>query len=130
MIIFFLVYDLASLIACIVASVPDEVETAGDINKDAPIYEMGGTGVFVSALNRQIVEGKIDIAVHSAKDIPTIIPEEVEIAGALRRGAVGDVLISKTPLDKLRPGSVVGTFQKELCKCNMIRYLPQHGRMR
>lgn len=86
-----------------------EVETAGDINKDAPIYEMGGTGVFVSALNRQIVEGKIDIAVHSAKDIPTVIPEEVEIAGALRRGAVGDVLISKTPLDKLRPGSVVGT---------------------
>ena len=86
-----------------------EVETAGDINKDAPIYEMGGTGVFVSALNKQIVEGKIDIAVHSAKDIPTVIPEEVEIAGALRRGAVEDVLISKTPLDKLRPGSVVGT---------------------
>jgi hydroxymethylbilane synthase len=86
-----------------------EVETEGDINRKAPIYEMGGTGVFVSALNKQIVDGKIDIAVHSAKDIPTALPKEVEIAGALRRGPVEDVLISRTPLEKLEPGSVVGT---------------------
>ncbi|MGC8514778.1 MAG: hydroxymethylbilane synthase [Thermoplasmata archaeon] len=86
-----------------------EVETAGDINRDAPIYEMGGTGVFVSALNKQIVDGEIDIAVHSAKDIPTVLPDGVEIAGALKRGAVEDVLISRTPLDKLKPGSIVGT---------------------
>jgi hydroxymethylbilane synthase len=86
-----------------------EIETEGDFNRNDPIYEMGGTGVFVSALNKQIVEKKIDIAVHSAKDIPTVLPDRVEIAGALKRGSVEDILISKIPLDKLSPGSVVGT---------------------
>jgi hydroxymethylbilane synthase len=97
-----------------------EVETAGDVNTDTPIYEMGGTGVFVSELNRQIVEKKIDVAVHSAKDIPTVLPENVEIAGALRRGSVEDILISKTSLEKLKPGSVIGT--SSLRRIHEIRF--------
>lgn len=86
-----------------------EIETAGDIDKESPISSMGGTGVFVSALNEQIINGSIDIAVHSAKDIPTILPDNVVIAGAIARGPVEDMLISEVPLERIEPGSVVGT---------------------
>ncbi len=85
------------------------VETAGDRDKEAPIYTMGGTGVFVSALNEKILSGEIDVAVHSAKDIPTSIPEDIEIAGVLERGPVEDLLVSRTPLERMPKGSVVGT---------------------
>ncbi|MCL4452369.1 MAG: hydroxymethylbilane synthase [Candidatus Thermoplasmatota archaeon] len=86
-----------------------EIETAGDIDRESPISSMGGTGVFVSALNEQIIDGRIDIAVHSAKDIPTVLPDRVEIAGAIARGPVEDMFISEVPLERLEPGSVVGT---------------------
>ena len=86
-----------------------EIETAGDIDRESPISSMGGTGVFVSALNEQIINGSIDIAVHSAKDIPTILPYNVVIAGAIARGPVEDMLISEVPLERIEPGSVVGT---------------------
>ncbi|EQD58428.1 Tetrapyrrole biosynthesis, hydroxymethylbilane synthase, partial [mine drainage metagenome] len=86
-----------------------EVETPGDRDREAPIYTMGGTGVFVSTLNEKILSGEIDVAVHSAKDIPTSIPGDIEIAGVLERGPVEDLLVSRAPLERIPKGSVVGT---------------------
>ena len=85
------------------------IETAGDIDRTTPISRMKSVGVFVSELNDRILSGEIDAAVHSAKDIPTFLPESIEISSVLKRGDVSDVLVSEHPLDEIEPGQVIGT---------------------
>ncbi|MGC8608786.1 MAG: hydroxymethylbilane synthase [Thermoplasmata archaeon] len=86
-----------------------EHRSAGDIDRDTPIYSINRTGVFVNDLNDLILEGKIDIAVHSAKDIPYDIPEKLGIAAVLERGPYSDCLVAAKPLMDLDPGSRIGT---------------------
>ncbi|MFG1389747.1 hydroxymethylbilane synthase [Acidiplasma aeolicum] len=81
----------------------------GDLNTDTPLYRSSTTGVFVDELNNLILDGKIDIAVHSAKDIPSIIDPNLEISGVLRRDDYHDIFISKLPLESMPCGSVIGT---------------------
>ncbi len=85
------------------------IESLGDINKDAPIRSMDSVGVFASTLNESVLDGDVDIAVHSAKDIQTFLPEGIEVSAVLPRGPVEDILISKKSLKELSPGSTVGT---------------------
>ena len=76
-----------------------------------PLSEAGGKGLFTKELDLALLEGNIEMAVHSAKDLPTILPAGIEIAGYLPRADVRDAWISPHaphPL-KLPPGSVVGT---------------------
>ncbi len=76
-----------------------------------PLSEAGGKGLFTKELDLALLEGNIEMAVHSAKDLPTILPEGIEIAGYLPRADVRDAWISPHaphPL-KLPPGSLVGT---------------------
>ncbi|SMD31594.1 hydroxymethylbilane synthase [Picrophilus oshimae] len=81
----------------------------GDINLDSPLYSIGGTGVFVDDLNRMILKNEIDIAVHSAKDIPSFIDDSLEISAVLKRDDPRDVLISQHSLNDLEASSVIGT---------------------
>lgn len=85
------------------------IETAGDIDRTTPISRMKSVGVFVSELNDRILSGEIDAAVHSAKDIPTFLPESIEISSVLKRGDASDVLVSERPLNEIEPGQVIGT---------------------
>jgi len=76
-----------------------------------PLSEAGGKGLFSKELDLALLEGNIEMAVHSAKDLPTILAAGIEIAGYLPRADVRDAWISPHaphPL-KLPPGSVVGT---------------------
>ena len=76
-----------------------------------PLSEAGGKGLFTKELDLALASGNIEMAVHSAKDLPTILPKEIEIAGYLPREDVRDAWISPHaphPLN-LPPGSVVGT---------------------
>jgi len=87
------------------------IKTSGDTILNLPLSEAGGKGLFTKELDLALLEGNIEMAVHSAKDLPTILAAGIEIAGYLPRADVRDVWISPHaahPL-KLPPGSVVGT---------------------
>ena len=69
------------------------VHTKGDQIQDKPLSEIGDKGVFASELERALQKGEIDLAVHSAKDLPMALEEGLFIAAALPRGDVRDVLV-------------------------------------
>ena len=71
------------------------VKATGDLVLNKPIYEMGITGLFTRNLDIAMLNHEIDIAVHSLKDVPTILPEGIVQAAVLRRGPSEDVLVFK-----------------------------------
>lgn len=87
-----------------------EVVTEGDVNM-TPLANMGGTGVFVSAVRRALLSGKIDIAVHSLKDLPTAQAPGITLAAVPPRVDPSDVLVARDGLtfDQLPQGAIVGT---------------------
>ena len=70
------------------------VSTAGDRVLDKPLYLIGGKGVFVSEIEQMLADGRIDIAVHSAKDLPSELADGLEISAVLKRGSYNDVLLT------------------------------------
>ena len=70
------------------------IRTSGDIIQDRPLAEAGGKGLFTKEIDAALLAGAIDAAVHSAKDLPTLMPEGVAIAGFLPREDPRDALIS------------------------------------
>ena len=72
------------------------VKTGGDQRRDEPIHAMGGTGVFVKEIQDAVLDGRADIAQHSAKDLPSITPEGLVLAAVPERGDVRDALIGST----------------------------------
>lgn len=69
------------------------IKSIGDIVLDKPLYELGVTGVFTKALDIALLKGGIDLAVHSMKDMPTQLPEGLQLSAVLERGNPHDVLI-------------------------------------
>jgi hydroxymethylbilane synthase len=87
------------------------IRTTGDVIRDRPLAEVGGKGLFTKEIEEALIAGAVDLAVHSAKDMPTVLPEGLAIAAALAREDPRDVFISrkaKTPRE-LPPGASVGT---------------------
>ena len=70
------------------------IKTTGDAIQDRPLSEAGGKGLFTKELDIALIEGAIDLAVHSAKDLPTRLPDELAIASYLPREDVRDALVS------------------------------------
>jgi hydroxymethylbilane synthase len=70
------------------------IRTSGDVIQDRPLAEAGGKGLFTKEIDAALIAGRIDAAVHSAKDLPTRLPEGVAIAGFLEREDARDALIS------------------------------------
>ena len=87
---------------------PVPVSTEGDRAKDAPIHQMGGKGVFVKEVQEAVLDGRADIAVHSAKDLPSQCPTGLILAAILPRGDPRDALIGGR-LAELRAGAVIAT---------------------
>lgn len=71
------------------------IKSTGDIVLDKPIYELGITGVFTRNLDIALLNNEIDIAVHSMKDVPTILPEGIIQAAVLKRANYNDILVLK-----------------------------------
>ena len=84
------------------------VETAGDRRLDVPIWEIGGQGVFVKEVQAAVLDGRADLAVHSAKDLPSLQAAGLVIAAVPERGDARDALVGST-LDALRAGAAVAT---------------------
>lgn len=87
-----------------------EVTTEGDVSR-AQLTQIGGTGVFVTALRQALIAGSIDLAVHSLKDLPTAPEPAVVIAAIPPRGDTRDVLVARDgrTLAELAPGTRIGT---------------------
>ncbi|SEK98275.1 hydroxymethylbilane synthase [Haloferax larsenii] len=88
-----------------------EVETEGDKIQDRLIHRLGKTGAFVRALDERVLDGDVDAAVHSMKDMPTEKPNGLVVAGVPERAPAGDVLVTREghDIDDLPEGAVVGT---------------------
>ena len=85
------------------------IRTTGDRVQDRALAEIGGKALWTKELDRALLEGEIDCAVHSMKDVETIRPEPIRIAAMLPRADVRDRLIGADSIDQLRHGAVVGT---------------------
>jgi hydroxymethylbilane synthase len=87
------------------------IRTGGDVIVDRPLAESGGKGLFTKEIEDALLAGDIDLAVHSAKDLPTVLPAGLALSGFLPREDPRDAFISHKArtLDELAPGAVVGT---------------------
>jgi hydroxymethylbilane synthase len=85
------------------------VTTTGDARPDTPITEMGGTGVFVKEVEQALLDGRADLAVHSAKDLPSSPPPDGLVLAAFpERADARDALVGST-LAGLRPNATIGS---------------------
>jgi hydroxymethylbilane synthase len=87
------------------------IRTTGDVIQDRTLAQAGGKGLFTKEIEEALLADAIDLAVHSAKDMPTALPDGLMIAAVLPREDARDVFISRVAktLQELRPGAVVGT---------------------
>jgi hydroxymethylbilane synthase len=88
-----------------------EIQTAGDQVRDVPLAQLGGEGAFTKEIQRALLAGTVDVAVHSLKDLPTVPVEGLVLAAVPPRGPTGDVFVSlrHKRFDALPAGAVVAT---------------------
>ncbi len=100
------------------------VKSTGDLNLDQPLYEMGITGIFTKTLDIAMLNGQIDIAVHSMKDVPTSLPKGMVEAAVLKRASPKDILLHKG-LDFLNAEGIIasGSLRR---KAQWLNKYPQH----
>jgi hydroxymethylbilane synthase len=104
------------------------VKTTGDVKSD-PLSVIGGTGVFTKELEDALLDGRIDVAVHSLKDLPTILPERLSISAICEREDARDALvlrpdisIENSSLLNLPQDAVVGTSsQRRVAQLKALR---------
>ena len=77
------------------------IKSEGDLELTTPLYEMGVTGIFTKALDIALLKGEIDIAVHSMKDVPTLLPDGIAVGAVLERGNPHDILVYKGDVSDL-----------------------------
>lgn len=85
------------------------VKSQGDIILDKPLYELGITGIFTKTLDIAMINGQVDIAVHSMKDVPTALPTGIVQAAVLERANTLDILVHKGNLDFLEGNGTIAT---------------------
>lgn len=84
------------------------IETTGDVRADVPLHQIGGQGVFVKEVQRAVLDGRADLAVHSAKDLPSTPADGLDLVAFTERRSPADALIGST-LDELAIGATVAT---------------------
>lgn len=99
------------------------ISTTGDERRDVPLAAIGGQGVFVAEIERALADGRVDIAVHSAKDLPSAIAPGLRLAAFLERADPRDVLLSRAGvLAELPRGARVGTSSpRRACQLRAAR---------
>jgi hydroxymethylbilane synthase len=85
------------------------VKSQGDIILDKPLYELGITGIFTKTLDIAMINGQVDIAVHSMKDVPTALPIGIVQAAVLERANILDILVHKGNTDFLETEATIAT---------------------
>lgn len=85
------------------------VKSQGDIILDKPLYELGITGIFTKTLDIAMINGQVDIAVHSMKDVPTALPVGIVQAAVLERANILDILVHKGNTHFLEKEATIAT---------------------
>lgn len=103
----------------------EKIKTRGDKIVDVPLAKVGGKGLFVKEIEVALLNERIDLAVHSMKDVPTDIPEGLVLEAVLRRDEAGDVLISREGkgLADLSSGATIGTSSLRR-RAQLLNYRP------
>jgi len=97
------------------------VETVADKRLDIPIDAMGGKGVFVKEVQAAVLDGRADIAVHSAKDLPAETPDGLQIGAVPTRGIVNDVLVGCRLADLPKGAHVATGSQRRRVQLELLR---------
>ncbi|MBI4304099.1 MAG: hydroxymethylbilane synthase [Chloroflexi bacterium] len=87
----------------------NKVVTQGDRDRRTPLERLGGVGVFVKELEEALLDGRIDFAVHSLKDVPTELPQGLRLLAVLEREDPRDVLVARSRLNELPAGARIGS---------------------
>jgi len=85
------------------------IKTTGDNIQDSQLYNIDAKGIFTRELDNAVLNGDVDFAVHSLKDLPTELEGELKIVAVPKRESPNEVLVSKYDWDKIPVGAVVGT---------------------
>jgi hydroxymethylbilane synthase len=104
-----------------------EVSSTGDEILDKPLHQIGGFGLFTKTLDNAMLRGEIDVAVHSFKDVPTELPENIAQAAVLERANIYDVLVLKNNADFLNnaEGAIIATGSLRR-KAQWLQKYPKH----
>lgn len=102
------------------------IKSEGDIDLVTPLYEIGVQGIFTKSLDLALLNGRIDIAVHSLKDVPTQLPQGIVQAAVLERGPVKDLLVYKNDLSFLDNTVANIATSSVRRKAQWLRKYPQH----
>jgi hydroxymethylbilane synthase len=101
------------------------IKTRGDAEVDRPLHELEGKGFFTKEIEEALLDGRIDVAVHSLKDLPTTLPDGLALAAVPARYDPRDALVSRDPavtsVFQLAPGTRVGT--SSLRRLTQLQYL-------
>lgn len=103
----------------------EKIKTKGDVMRDVALAKIGGTGLFVKEIERALLQGEVDLAAHSLKDLPTEIPHGLLIGAVTKRADARDVLVSRLglPLAKLPQGARLGTSSVRR-RASLLAYRP------
>lgn len=100
------------------------VKSTGDVVLDKPLYELGITGIFTKTLDVAMLQGAVDIAVHSMKDVPTALPQGIVQTAVLERAETEDVLVTKQVIDYTKPCTIAtGSLRR---KAQWLHKYPHH----
>lgn len=102
------------------------VKSEGDIVLNKPLYELGITGIFTKTLDIAMIQGKIDIAVHSMKDVPTQLPNGIIQGAVLERASTLDILVHKGNLDFLTEDNCTIASSSLRRKASWLHKYPTH----
>ncbi len=100
------------------------IKTRGDKILDVPLATIGGKGLFTKEIEDALLDGRIDLAVHSLKDLPTELPDGLCLAAVMKREDPRDVFISRDgrPVEALESGAPIGTSSLRRGAFLMNRY--------
>lgn len=101
------------------------VKSTGDLVLDKPLYEMGITGIFTKTLDVAMLNGTVDIAVHSMKDVPTQLPNGIIQTAVLERASSEDILVTEKEIDFEKPCTIAtGSLRR---KAQWLHRYPNHN---
>jgi len=102
------------------------IKSEGDLDLVQPLYEMGTVGIFTKTLDTALLNNRIDLAIHSMKDVPTLLPKGIQQAAVLERGPVKDVLVKKTNASSLEIPQIIATGSLRR-KAQWLSKFPNHN---
>jgi hydroxymethylbilane synthase len=102
------------------------LKTLGDINLVEPLYALGVQGVFTKELDSALLSHQADLAVHSLKDVPTILPKGLVIAAVMERASYEDILVHKSNFDPSKTEKAVIATSSIRRKSQWLKRFPKH----